>query len=90
MKVRMQDEDEDTTSNPVPRNDVPIVACTPESQSTLVDPKLKADLECLSIIKFVIAAEKKESSANLLPFLVQVENILTKEQQRCKAQKMKF
>ena len=56
----------------------------PESESISTDPELKADLDCLSRIESAINTEKKNSSANLLPFLVRVENILAGEQQRHK------
>ena len=40
----------------------------------VVDSELKADLDCVSRIKFAINTEKKSSSANPLPFFVRVEN----------------
>ena len=57
-----------------------------ESETASLEPKIKADLECLSRIGCVVDIEKKQSSVKLLPFLVKVENILAKERQRCKAQ----
>ena len=61
----------------------------PESESISVDPELKADLDSLSRIESAINTEKKSSSANLLPFLVRVENMLAGEQQRRKARERK-
>ena len=46
----------------MPQSDVPSVTCTPESESAPVDPESKADLECLSRIESVIAAEKKKKA----------------------------
>ena len=51
----------------------------PESESISVDSELKADLDCLSGTESAINAEKKSSSASLLPFLVRVENMLVGE-----------
>ena len=82
--VADSDDEEDIT---VSENDVstPEVESMPESESISVNPELKADLDCLSRIESAINTEKKSSSANLLPFLVRVENMLAGEQQRCKA-----
>ena len=57
----------------------------PERKSVFVDLELKADLDCLSQIETAINTEKKSSSANLLLFLVRVEDMLAVERQRCKA-----
>ena len=51
----------------------------PGNESVPVDPEFKADLECLNRIESAISSEKKNSSANLLPFLVRVENMLAGE-----------
>ena len=48
----------------------------PESESISVDPELKIDFDCLSRIESAINREKKSSPANLLSFLVRVENVL--------------
>ena len=74
-------------------NDVPTPPegkLMPESESISTDPELKADLDCLSRIESAINTEKKNSSANLLPFLVRVENILAGEQQRHKTWERKI
>ena len=57
-----------------------------ESETTCLDPKIKADLECLSRIGSVADTDKKQSSVQLLLFLVKVENVLTKKRRQCKAQ----
>ena len=57
----------------------------PESESISVDPELKADLDCSSQIESVINTERKSNSANLLPFLIRVKNMLAGELQRRKA-----
>ena len=57
----------------------------PEGKSISVDPELKADLDCLSWVESTINTGKKSSSANLLPFMVRVENMLAGERQCCKA-----
>ena len=41
-----------------------------ESETAFLDSKIKADLECLSRIEFVVYTENKQSSVELLPFLV--------------------
>ena len=61
----------------------------PESESISVDPELKIDFDCLSRIESAINREKKSSPANLLSFLVRVENVLAWEQQRLKSQEGK-
>ena len=40
----------------------------PESETASLDPKIRADLECLSRIGCVVDREKKRSSVELLPF----------------------
>ena len=62
----------------------------PENESISIDPELKADLDCLSQIESAINTEMKSSSANLLPFLVRIENMLAREQQRRKARERKI
>ena len=49
----------------------------------------QANLDCLNRIESAIDIEKKSSSANLLPFLVRVENMLAGERQRRKARERK-
>ena len=56
-----------------------------ESESIFFDPKLKAELDWLSRIESSNNTEKKSSSANLLSFLIRVENMLAEERQRYKA-----
>ena len=41
-----------------------------ESETAFLDSKIKADLECLSRIEFVVYTEKKQSSVDLLSCLV--------------------
>ena len=88
--VADSDDEEDIT---VSENDVsaPEGESMPESESISGDPKLKADLDCVSQIESAINTEKKKSSsANLLSFLVRVENMLAGERQRCKAPERKY
>ena len=73
----------------MPPSDTPSTTCTPENESTPVDLELKAYLECLSRIESVITAKKKESSFNPLLFLVKVEKVLARIQQRCKTREKK-
>ena len=61
----------------------------PECESISVDPEWKSDLDCVSRIESAINSEKKSSSANILPFLVRVENMLTGERQCRKARERK-
>ena len=56
-----------------------------KSETTTLDLKIKADLECRSVIEGVVDTEKKQSSVEFLLFLVKVENVLAKERQQCKA-----
>ena len=78
------DDEEDITES---ENDVstPEGESIPESESISVDPELKADLDCSSQIESVINTERKSNSANLLPFLIRVKNMLAGELQRRKA-----
>ena len=39
-----------------------------ESETVSLDPKIRADFECLSRIGCVVDREKKQSSVELLPF----------------------
>ena len=55
-----------------------------DNEWTSVNPKVEADLACLSIIESVVSMEKKESPDNLLPFFIEIENALCKERQRCR------
>ena len=55
-----------------------------DNECTSVDPEVEADLACLIRIKSVVPMEKKESSNNLLPFFIKIENVLCKERQRCR------
>ena len=50
-----------------------------ESETISIDPELKADLDCLSPTESAINTEKKSSCANILPFLVRVENMLARK-----------
>ena len=61
----------------------------PESESISIDPELKVDLDCLFRIESAVNTEKKSSSANLLPFLVRVENMLAGERQHRKDRERK-
>ena len=45
----------------------------PGNEPVAVDPLLKAELESLSKIEMAFNSEKKNTSANLLPFLVRVK-----------------
>ena len=79
-------DSDDEEENVLPQNvSPPEDESMPGNESVPVDPELKADLECLSRIESAINSEKKSSSANLLPFLVRVENMLAGERQRRKA-----
>ena len=70
------DEEENLLPKDVlPPEDEPML----RNESVPVDLELKADLECLNRIESAISSEKKNSSANLLPFLVRVENMLAGE-----------
>ena len=86
--VADSDDEEDSI---VSENEVstPEGESMPESESISVDPELKIDLDCLSRIESAINREKKSSPANLLSFLVRVENVLAWEQQRLKSQEGK-
>ena len=54
-----------------------------------VDPEVEADLACLSRIESVVSMEKKDSSDNLLPFFIKIENALCKKRQMQRQEKRK-
>eukprot|EP00794_Sanderia_malayensis_P015578 gene15578-17152_t len=84
-------DSDDEEDNVLPKNDVPQPEDepTPGYISDPVDPELNADLECLSRIESAISSGKKSSTANLLSFLIRVENMLAGERQRRKGQERK-
>ena len=53
-----------------------------DNECASVDPEVEADLACLSRIESMVSMEKKESSDNLVPLFIKIENALCKERQR--------
>ena len=76
-------ENVDETEAPSDQADVATSSSVQESEIASLDPKIKADLEYLSRIG--CDTDKKQSSVELLPFLLKVKNTLAKERQRYKA-----
>ena len=61
-----------------------------EDNPVHVDPELKVDLDSIARIEDCIRKEKKSSSSQLLPFLVKVENMLSGERARRRAEENKL
>ena len=72
-------ESEDETNNTEQLSNTQIS----DNECTSVNPEVEVDFACLSIIESVVSMEKKQSSDNLLPFFIKIENALCKERQRC-------
>ena len=59
------------------------------NECTSVGPEVEANLACLSGIESAVSMEKKESSDNLLPLFIKIENALCKERQMPRQKKKK-
>ena len=77
-----ENESDDETNDTEQLRNTQITDNVADNECTSVDPEVEADLACLSRIESMVSMEKKESSDNLLPFFIKIENALCKERQR--------
>ena len=76
-----ENESEDETNDTEQLSNTQMTDNIADNEYASVDPEVEADLACLSRIESVVSMEKKESSGNLLPFFIKIENALCKKRQ---------
>ena len=77
-----ENESDDETNDTEQLRNIQITDNVADNECASVDPEVEADLACLSRIESMVSIEKKESSGNLLPLFIKIENALCKERQR--------